>query len=272
MTTQSLAFQNTTFDIVDQNGQPWLKAQQIGEALGYTDEKSINRIYTRNADEFNEHMTGVVKVTTSGNLQTDVRIFSMRGAHLLAMLSRTKIAKAFRKWVLDILDGSARTPARTSTVIDRRPLDAAVKNMVSVLGKRGKAINFSDAWSLVHVRMGIGSVEELTTEQIPQALAVIGSILEGEVLGREALPPAQQELLASDSPNMTTQVLAFMHKAIRMMTDKQMVIVEQPDLHAVLTYAAQASDVLKSPAPDGSIRNLVDSYCLSHKAAGASFL
>lgn len=33
-----------------------------------------------------------------------IRIFSLRGAHLIAMFARTQIAKEFRKWVLDILD------------------------------------------------------------------------------------------------------------------------------------------------------------------------
>ena len=32
------------------------------------------------------------------------RVFSLRGAHLLAMFARTPVAKEFRKWVLDILD------------------------------------------------------------------------------------------------------------------------------------------------------------------------
>lgn len=33
-----------------------------------------------------------------------VRIFSLRGCHLLAMFARTPVAKAFRRWVLDVLD------------------------------------------------------------------------------------------------------------------------------------------------------------------------
>lgn len=32
------------------------------------------------------------------------RIFSLRGAHLIAMFSRTALAKEFRRWVLDVLD------------------------------------------------------------------------------------------------------------------------------------------------------------------------
>ncbi|MDH8489597.1 P22AR C-terminal domain-containing protein, partial [Klebsiella pneumoniae] len=33
-----------------------------------------------------------------------VRVFSLRGAHLIAMFARTPVAKEFRRWVLDILD------------------------------------------------------------------------------------------------------------------------------------------------------------------------
>ncbi len=44
-----------------------------------------------------------VKLTTKGQ-QREVGIFSLRGARLIAMFSRTKVAKEFRKWVLDVLD------------------------------------------------------------------------------------------------------------------------------------------------------------------------
>ncbi len=48
-------------------------------------------------------MTALIELDTSGGKQK-VRIFSLRGCHLLAMFARTAIAKQFRKWVLDILD------------------------------------------------------------------------------------------------------------------------------------------------------------------------
>ena len=44
-----------------------------------------------------------VKLTEKGQTR-EVRIFSLRGAHLIAMFARTAIAKQFRKWVLDVLD------------------------------------------------------------------------------------------------------------------------------------------------------------------------
>jgi prophage antirepressor-like protein len=48
-------------------------------------------------------MTALVKMDTAGGAQ-EVRIFSLRGCHLLAMFSRTPVAKEFRAWALDILD------------------------------------------------------------------------------------------------------------------------------------------------------------------------
>lgn len=99
----ALSFHSTAFGIVDHQGQPWLKANEIAQALGYADESAINRIYARRSDEFTDAMTWSVKLTDQ--IQTrEVRIFSLRGAHLLAMFARTSVAKEFRVWVLDVLE------------------------------------------------------------------------------------------------------------------------------------------------------------------------
>ncbi|MGT0150090.1 BRO-N domain-containing protein [Vibrio metschnikovii] len=83
-------------------------ATQIGTALGYAREDSVSRIYDRNRDEFSSGMSMTVNLTVNGInnslRQKSVRIFSLRGAHLIAMFARTAIAKQFRRWVLDILD------------------------------------------------------------------------------------------------------------------------------------------------------------------------
>ncbi len=81
----------------------WLTASQIGYALQYADDKAVQRIYSRHADEFTDNMTGVVNLTTPSGTQA-TRVFSLRGAHLIAMFARTPVAKEFRRWVLDILD------------------------------------------------------------------------------------------------------------------------------------------------------------------------
>jgi len=103
MAAQSLVFQNITFDITDHCGQPWLRGFQIGSALGYKNPSAdIPKLFERNADEFSDDMTALVELDTAGGKQS-VRIFSLRGAHLLGMLAKTDQAKAFRRWVLDVL-------------------------------------------------------------------------------------------------------------------------------------------------------------------------
>lgn len=99
----TLTFHNTTFSYMEMAGHIWLTATEVGEALGYADDKAIHRLFRKHADEFTVNMTGVVKVTTPGGMQ-DSRVFSLRGAHLMGMFARTTKAKEFRRWVLDILD------------------------------------------------------------------------------------------------------------------------------------------------------------------------
>ncbi len=103
MTTQ-LAFHDTQFNVSIINNQIWLTSKELAQALKYASTKSVTDIYNKNTDEFTAGMSQVVESTTSGNYRKKVRIFSLRGAHLIAMFARTEIAKEFRKWVLDILD------------------------------------------------------------------------------------------------------------------------------------------------------------------------
>ncbi|MGX2974464.1 P22AR C-terminal domain-containing protein [Ursidibacter arcticus] len=104
----NLIFQNTTLTVVPHNNQTYITSTDLARALGYSRSDKIAQIYARNQDEFTPDMTLNLKMRVkdygSGNSEKDVRIFSLRGAHLVAMFSRTKIAKEFRKWVLDILD------------------------------------------------------------------------------------------------------------------------------------------------------------------------
>lgn len=101
MTT--LTFQNKTLSVINQHNQIWLSTYDIANSLGYKETNGVTRLYNAHADEFTENMTALVEMQTNGGCQ-QVRIFSLRGAHLIGMLSHTQKAKDFRKWVLDILD------------------------------------------------------------------------------------------------------------------------------------------------------------------------
>lgn len=103
VTKTELNFQGVSFQTISDIDGIWLSANQIGFALQYADDKAVQRIYARHCDEFTEKMTRVVKLTTPGGNQ-ETRVFSLRGAHMVAMFARTPVAKEFRRWVLDILD------------------------------------------------------------------------------------------------------------------------------------------------------------------------
>ena len=100
-----LTFENTEFDVVDIHNVPWLRGLQVASALGYQNPTAdAANLYARNADEFTDEMTQVLELPTAGGVQP-VRVFSPRGCYLLGMLARTENAKAFRQWVLDVLEG-----------------------------------------------------------------------------------------------------------------------------------------------------------------------
>ncbi|WP_145507657.1 P22AR C-terminal domain-containing protein [Yersinia hibernica] len=93
--------------VADVNGI-WLTSADVAKALGYKSTKSISNLFVQYEDEFSQGMTMVIESVTNGingsSRRMKVRVFSLRGAHLIAMFARTPVAKEFRKWVLDILD------------------------------------------------------------------------------------------------------------------------------------------------------------------------
>ncbi|HDL7647898.1 TPA: hypothetical protein PXO92_004666 [Yersinia enterocolitica] len=90
------------------DGKIWFTSEQLANLLEYTDSKKVANLYNRHKDEFTECMSTVAKLRIgkeNNELQCiQMRIFSVRGAHLIGMLSRTKVAKALRRWLLDLAD------------------------------------------------------------------------------------------------------------------------------------------------------------------------
>ncbi len=129
-----LKFQSTTFHPVVDGGNIWLTSTELAKALGYSSTKSIANLFNRNQDEFSPAMTMVIDVMTNGinnSLRAKkVRVFSIRGAHLVAMFAETPIAKQFRRWALDVLDkevhaspiatGNYHFPVETADPYDRK--------------------------------------------------------------------------------------------------------------------------------------------------------
>lgn len=103
--THLASFNGTPIEIIDHHGQPWLTGEQIGRAIGIKHaRKGIHSIYTRHADEFTTQMSTVLNLGTVDRKVREVRVYSPRGAWMIAMWAQTDQAKQFRVWVLDVLE------------------------------------------------------------------------------------------------------------------------------------------------------------------------
>ena len=98
-----LTFKSHKLNPVIINGYPHLGVSQIATALQYSQPQRVIEMYTRHADEFSADMSFLTTTDTAGGKQ-QIRVFSLRGCHLLAMFSKTPVAKEFRKWVLDLIE------------------------------------------------------------------------------------------------------------------------------------------------------------------------
>ena len=218
--THALCFNEVRFDVVDRDGTPWVRGPQIGDALGYHDGgKKIQELFSRHADEFTDSMTAVVEVSTAGGPQKS-RIFSPRGCHLLAMFARTKIAKAFRKWVLDVLDArhapeSAPAELPISTTADRAPLRALCAEWARKMAAPGPATqDHHRATSLqLKANFQLDTIKQLPVAWIPDAIAFVQEKIDG-LQTQTALPAPEpkQEQAMLPMPDSTEDVAMCMNK------------------------------------------------------------
>lgn len=118
----TLHYHQHDLEAVEMAGQMWLRGSQLVTPLGLRDIHAIRMIHARNQDEFTTDETRLVMLPTESGEQ-EVRVFSLRGARLLALLARTPAAKAFRRWVLDLLEGRVR-PRALAPALGTRPLSS----------------------------------------------------------------------------------------------------------------------------------------------------
>ncbi len=110
--TNLIKFQNNELEVIDINGTPYLRGNQIGSALNLSfPQKAVQKIYRKHRKEFTDDMMLSVEVMTNGGKQL-TNVFSVRGAMLIAMLSKSDKAAAFRQDVLDVLEGKQSTKAQ----------------------------------------------------------------------------------------------------------------------------------------------------------------
>ena len=108
MTTASAAVRQEVFEdlelkVIEQEGEEWFSAEDIGKALGYEQPRLyVMKLFNRNRDEFD----GLYRVVNLGTwLKSGLKLpyrfntFNPQGAYLLAILARTPKSKALRRWL-----------------------------------------------------------------------------------------------------------------------------------------------------------------------------
>ena len=177
---QSLCFNDFTFSPVSRANQPWFKSSELACALGYKREDILGKLYRKNADEFTSDMTQVVENldNTESVYPVKPRIFSLRGCHLLAMFARTPVAKAFRKWVLDVIEQYGdKVPVAEPVMLNdtsrpSRRTDPECKTLTSIINTWvGIApVHYASARAQVNAHFGVASVDALTVAQVKEVI------------------------------------------------------------------------------------------------------
>lgn len=205
--TTALCFNDFTFSPVTRDNQPWFKSSELARALGYKREDILSKLYRKNADEFTSDMTQIVENIAEhrngvpGNLSDGrARIFSLRGCHLLAMFARTPVAKAFRKWVLDVIEQYGdRVPVAEPVTLNDELISAAERAELKLIvdaklstypaAVQGKAR--AEIWTKHNRHFRIAEYSQLPARLMPEAREFLLSV---RVRAINAIPTAESAI------------------------------------------------------------------------------
>ena len=182
-------FETSPIRVIAINNEPWFIAKDLCDTLGISnpskaiinlddDEKKV--VGSTDIPDYN------LKLGSAGNGAQRLSLVSESGMYTLILRCRDAVKKGsvphrFRKWVTaEVLPAIRKTGKYESktTVDDRTGLRNAVNMLVSK-----KGLIYSEAYHLVHQRFNVESIEDLTLEQLPQAVEYVHRIvLEGELI------------------------------------------------------------------------------------------
>lgn len=190
--TTVLTFNNVALSPITYQNSLWIRAVELARALGYSDGSIVSRLYRKHADEFAPEMTQLIEISAedrSGLLGSAgrCRIFSLRGCHLVAMFARTPVAKAFRRWVLDVLDKldaeqratlTSPTPDDFTGTLSITPeqqctLHEIVRAKVEVFPKNQRPSLYAQAWSRFNTHFRLAKYCQLQREKMSEGITYL---------------------------------------------------------------------------------------------------
>ena len=202
ISTINVPFHGNNLYVVNYKGQPYVPMKPIVEGMGLTWQSQFEKIKQR----FKSTITEIVIVAADGKERNMICLALRKLAGWLHTISPNKVKPEIRDKVIkyqeecdDVLyeywtTGEVKKKHK-STVQERNPLKNAVNLLVSK-----KGIMYPEAYSLVHQKFNVSSIEELTADQIPDAVEYIHKF----VLGGEYIPKQEENILFEPNQNSIT--------------------------------------------------------------------
>ena len=217
MTTQTqlstFNFESNSIRTLAINNEPWFVAVDVCNALNIANSRDA----LLKLDEDEKTTVGLTD-SQAGNGAQSISIISESGMYTLILRCRDAVKKGsvphrFRKWVTaEVLPAIRKTGKYESktTADDRTGLRNAVNMLVSK-----KGLIYSEAYHLIHQRFNVESIEDLTLEQLPQAVEYVHKIiLEGELI-TEAELPSREKKFSFEFTEYELQELAWLWFAFK---------------------------------------------------------
>lgn len=196
ISTQTVSFNNQSLITIEQNGVHYVAMKPICENIGIQWESQYNRI--RRDDVLNS-VIFIMNMTGSDNKNYQMiclPIEYLNGWLFGIDINRCKpeirdtLIKYKKECYQALHDYWFNGKAERKTTVDDR---TGLRNAVNMLVSK-KGLIYSEAYHLVHQRFNVESIEDLTLEQLPQAVEYVHKIiLEGELITEAELPSREKK-------------------------------------------------------------------------------
>ncbi|WP_118848218.1 BRO-N domain-containing protein [Neisseria lactamica] len=190
----SFKSQNVRTQVV--NAEPWFCLGDVADILAISNHNEI-------VGRLKEKGCKKIAIPTKGGNQ-ELTFINEPNLYRVIFRSRKAEAVKFQDWIFEEVIPQIRKTGgyqveQKTTADDRTGLRQAVAALV---GRKG--IDYSSAYSMVHQRFNVESIEDIPTGQLPEAVAYVHALtlhtgLVGEVLDREPLSAPQPALPISSN-------------------------------------------------------------------------
>lgn len=187
ISTQTISFNNQSLITVEQNGNHYVAMKPICENIGLAWEPQVLRI--KRDEVLSQGMIVMIIPTNGGNQNMICLPIEYLNGWLFGIdINRCKpeirgtLIKYKKECYQALHDYWFNGKAERKTTVDDR---TGLRNAVNMLVSK-KGLIYSDSYHLIHQRFNVESIEDLTLEQLPQAVEYIHKIvLEGELIIEE---------------------------------------------------------------------------------------